>query len=504
MIRVEISGDGQIYQIQVPPESVVQDALDVAEITLGALDRIEPPVHTALSDGLQIEITRIYEEFEVQEEVIPFEEQLQPSEFLTEGDQQPLQLGENGIREITFRIVYENGIEVSKSEIKSVVVKEPIPQIMLVGVQSSFTPLAIPGRLLYLSDGNAWMMQGTTANRAPIVTSGDLDGRVFSISDDGSWLLFTRRSEDEETINRLWTVNIDDPTIEIDLQVENIVHFADWQPGSVNLVAASTVEVRQAAPGWQANNDLSISTFSESGWVDPSPSPLVETNSGGVYGWWGTDFEYGPDELSLAYAWPDQIGTINVEEGTHVPVLDIVPLKTRSDWAWVPGINWSPDGVLLFTVRHAPPTGTISPEESPIFNLTAIPLTGGEVVDLVSHVGMFAYPLPSPIQPKSTGELAYQVAFLQAIFPDQSETSRYRVAIMDRDGSNQLELFPPPEAQGIAPQRNWGSWSPEVLDGTQNYAIAALYQGNIWLLDSQGTDVWQITGDGRINSLDWR
>lgn len=240
LLDVRLRADDRIHKIQVAPGSTVQDALDQADLSLGPLDRIEPDVFVKLEDGMEITITRVYEEFEVEEVVVPFEQQLQPSEFLPEGDQQPLQLGENGIREITYRVVYEDGIEVSRTEIKSLTIKEPVPQIMLVGVQSSFTPLPIPGRLAYLSDGNAWVMEGTTANREPIITSGDLDGRIFDLSSDGEWLLFTRHVEGDETINSLWAVNVDDPEVEIDLQMQNVIHFAEWRPGSTTWVAVST------------------------------------------------------------------------------------------------------------------------------------------------------------------------------------------------------------------------------------------------------------------------
>ena len=75
--------------------------------------------------------------------------------------------------------------------------------------------------------------------------------------------------------------------------------------------------------------------------------------------------------------------------------------------------------------------------------------------------------------------------------------------VMDRDGSNQRELFPPSEAPGIEPQQEWGVWSPEPL-GSGGYMLAILYQGNIWLVDAATGEAWQITGDGRINRVDWR
>jgi len=502
-IDIRIIVDDQEITLRLSPGSTVQEALDSAGITLGSLDRVDPVSYTVLADQTLVTVIRVREEFEVEQVIIPFEQQNQPSEFLTEGDQQPLQLGENGLQEITYRRVFENGIEVSKSPIKVVVVSEPIPQIMLVGVQAVFTPLTFPGRLLYLSDGNAWMLEENTANRIPVATSGDLDGRIFQLSDNGEWLLFTRSNETEEIINNLWAIYVDDLTLEIDIDVANIIHFADWVPATEQQVAFSTVESRQAAPGWQANNDLRWRDFSVNGWTSGIET-IVETNSGGIYGWWGVDFRYGLGPFDIAYAGPDQVGLIHQEAITPTVLLDVTPLQTRGDWAWVPGINWGPDGQVLYTVDHAPPTGAELPEESPNFDIVAIPLNAGESLRLIEDVGMFAYPIPSPILMKSSGERSHQVAYLQAIFPTQSDSSRYRLVVIDRDGSNRNELFPPPEAAGLDPQRDWGVWSPEPLVGQTDLSLAVLYQGNIWMINAGSGEASQITGDGRINRLAWK
>jgi len=504
-VAAQIQVDGQIYQVEVVPGSTVQEAIQSLEISMGALDRVEPPSYTVLTAGTEIKITRVWEEFEVEQVVIPYEQQLQPSEFLTSGEQQPLQLGENGLQEITYRRLVEDGVEISKNPIKTVIVKEPVAQIMLVGVQTSYSPLNIPGRLIYLSEGNAWMLEGTTANRIPVVSTGDLDGRVFRLSEDGTWLLFTRRDEDEDIINTLWATEIGNPEMVIDLKVENVIHFADWVPGSLSRVVYSTVEARQAAPGWQANNNLIYRDFSLSGWVS-NQEYAIGTNSGGVYGCWGVDYFYAPNDARLGYVGPDQVGIYDdrLEENQRSQILEITPLQTRGNWAWVPGAQWSPDGLVIYTVNHAPPPGSVSPEESPNFDLTAIPLVSGEPIPLVSLVGMFAYPLPSPIQIHASGETGYQVAYLQAIFPTQSDTSRYRLRVMDRDGSNQRELFPPAEAPGIEPLNDWGVWSPAELESTGHHVLAILYQGNIWLIDTHSGESWQITGDGSINRMDWQ
>ena len=114
----------------------------------------------------------------------------------------------------------------------------------MVGVQSPFAPITIPGKLVYLTGGNAWIMEGSTLNRRPLVTTGDLDGYIFTLSPDEKLLLFSRKTKlpiDQE-INTLWVVNTttQNPS-PVNLGVSNVVHFAAWQPGGNNMIAYSTV-----------------------------------------------------------------------------------------------------------------------------------------------------------------------------------------------------------------------------------------------------------------------
>ena len=139
------------------------------------------------------------------------------------------------------------------------------------------------------------------------------------------------------------------------------------------------------------------------------------------------------------------------------------------------------------------------------FDLVAVPTDGGAPIPMVSQVGMFAYPLASPAQPQQNGEYDYQLAYLQAVFPDQSETSPYHLAVMDRDGSNRKVLFPGENRTGgIAPQTDWGSWSPDALPGSHHYALAVLYQGNLWIVDATTGEAKQVTADGLTTRVLWR
>lgn len=532
-IEIQIRADGQVLEVAAPVGSTVQQALDQAGLTLNALDRTEPPVYTVLSAGASIQVVRISEKFQIEQVVIPFEQQTLRNESLALDKEVLIQKGQNGLQEITYRIVLEDGVPTSEQPVpvKSVILTEPRPEIRMVGVQAPFTPVAIPGRLYYLRDGNVWMIEGNTGNRRALITTADLDGRIFSLSADGGWLLFTRRSTLPDKINSLWVANLaaavsgPGATVEgppmINLSVANVIHFADWVPGSNTKVIFSTVEPRDAAPGWQANNDLNVITFSSTGWTTRW-TIILEANAGGIYGWWGSSFAWAPDAIHLAYARPDQVGLVNYKDGSISPLLALPPLQTRGDWAWVPGVSWGPDGKLLYVIDHrseanaGESSNSLTAESSPLFDLAAILVdleaaaTASEearpasILPLVSQTGMFAYPLASPLQTDVNGAFEYRLAFLQAIFPTQSETSRYRLAVMDRDGSNRQVLFPEDSAPGLAPQREWGAWSPSPLPETGHFSLAVIYQGNLWLVDTHTGAAVQITSDGLTARVIWK
>ena len=102
----------------------------------------------------------------------------------------------------------------------------------------------------------------------------------------------------------------------------------------------------------------------------------------------------------------------------------------------------------------------------------------------------------------SQNQAAFSVAFLRAIFPNQSEISGYQLCTMDRDGSNQQVRFPEEGAVGLNPQGV--VWSPELMGLEKELAIAFVYNGNIWMVYAITGEAVQITGDGLTTRIDWR
>ena len=500
-ISVTVIADGNESRLEVQTGTTVTQALQQAGILIGNLDTVAPPTYTVLNDGDQIRVTRVIETFVTEEVEIPFERQMVRSESVAEGETRLLTSGENGRQELTWRVLTEDGEETSRTVVKTVVLKEPVAEVIMIGAQSAFAPLPIPGKLVLLAGGNAWLMEGSTGNRKPLVTTGDLDGRVFTLSPKGDFLLFTRKSKKpaDQQINTLWVVRTTGNSSPNQVSgAANIVHFAGWAPNTTPTFGYTTVEPRAAAPGWQANNDFYRVTMS--GAVPNTPRGLIEANSGGIYGWWGMTFAWGSDGR-LVYARPDEIGIVDQETGLLRPMVEITPLQTNSDWAWIPPLGWAPEARTLFVVTHAPAPVPLTAEGSPYFDLMAVSMINDASARLVQNIGMFAYPSASPVR-LSGKERSYQVAYLQAIFPEQSESSRYRVFVMDRDGSNRRAIFPPTDAAGLEPQTP--VWAPQPVEGQAGDFLAVVYQGNLWLIDSGSGQSFQVTNDGMLVKVDWK
>lgn len=486
--EVLVLADGEQQRVQVEAGSRVSAALQAAGVTLGPLDRTEPHSLAELADGDEVRVIRVEEAYKVAEEPIAFLSRTLQNEAMPVGEQRLIQNGVNGLEEITYRLLYEDGELVSRTAVRSQVVSAAVEEIIMIGAQSSFSGLNIPGRLVFLAGGNAWLLEQNTGSRQAVVTTGDLDGRIFEISPDGDWLLYTRASEADGEINTLWVASLNDYR-EIALQVANVVHYAGWTPSSATQIAFSTVEPSLNPPGWAANNELQFVNFSPGGDVTVPRIGLPARSTDSLYSWWGSAFAWSADGETLAFTRPDGVGSADVETDRLQTWLALTPFQTNSDWAWMPSIAWSDDG-WLYAVDHAPQSGLEVQERSPLFDLVALS-PQGEVRRLLQNVGMFANPVPEP----GGG----QIAFLRAFTPSQSEISSYELMVLSPDSGVTLTLFPPQGAAGLQPQRV--AWAPSAEAGPM---IAFVYQGNLWVANVLTGEARQLTGDGLVSALDWQ
>ncbi len=495
-ITVNVEKGGNLLTGTCAAGSTVEQALQELKVKYQPEDIITPVLSTVLSEDTTVKITSVTFEEEQKEQPIPFKSLTVQNESIPEGETYIIQAGQNGSEKITIKSTFEDGVLVSQVTSERNVIRDAVPEILMYGVKAEHAPIQIPGKIVYISNGSAWLLENTTGNRIPIVTSGDLDGRVLDLSSDGEWLLYSRKTQND-AINSLWMLHITDWNAKpIDLRISNVIHFAAWLPGEARRLLYSTVTPQESAPGWKANNDLLFRLVSDTGMLMEDET-IVQANDEGPYSWWGTEFYLSKDGRTLLYATPGSIGKIDRLTGEKKELTKIQPYeKTRSDWAWIPGVTWSSDETAAFFAFHGEIEGTTKSYDPTDFNIGKINLSDGQAAEIKSGTGLFSQPAASPLFEDGSSYIAY----MQTISPLQSESSRYRIMLMDSDGGNAKAVFPLDEEDYVTPQRV--IWSPTTV-ANQSW-IAIIYKSNIWLVNPFTGIYNQITIDQSVTKMIWK
>lgn len=259
--RVILLVDGERRVVETRGSNV-GEVLREQGIVLGDQDRVEPPDYTPVDRTATIRIVRVAVRAETVRVPVEFERTYTREENLPEGQVKVSRLGENGEAEIVYQVTLEDGREVSRRELTRQVVKPPVDELLLVGTRGVVANVPVAGALAYLGKGNAWIVRGSTDERRPLTTSADLDGRVFDLSPDGKYLLFTRAAGgDAGGLNTLWVID----TVPFNAEARRVpldnVLYAQWAPDGSARVAYSGGERTPGAPGWKAYNDLTLAAL---------------------------------------------------------------------------------------------------------------------------------------------------------------------------------------------------------------------------------------------------
>jgi len=503
---VTLIADGETRTL-VTDALTVRDLLAEANVTLDEDDRVVPVEPTFVEDRMTVRVIRVEVRTETEQREIPFERRTVRDASVPAGETRLLEPGVTGSEELTYRTTLEDGVEVERRLVQRSVLREPRTEVVLIGVQPELKPVPITGTVAYIANRNAWVMQTTSPNRRRLTHTGDLDGRVFTLSPDGSYLLFTRlpstlmegtsppTSPPTGGLNTLWMIETATADAEpVQLEAESIL-WAGWEAecritptGSGCRIAYSTGTLAESSPGWKAENDLWVARPHPGGGQLLGWRRIVEPGVGGAYGWWGTTYTWSPDGNTLAYARADEVGVVRAYDGAQTPLARFPPYRTYAPWVWRPTISWSPEGEFIVTTLHGPaPTGE-APEDSPVFDVWALAADGTLTATLVSEAGMWAAPVYAP-------EGDY-VAFGHARSPYASQTSGYDLYVMDRDGSDRRRLFPPEEEIGLE--------YPEIAWGPGGDRLIVVYQGNLYLITVTDGAVHQLTGEGSVTAVRWQ
>jgi hypothetical protein len=324
-----------------------------------------------------------------------------------------------------------------------------------------------------------------SASKRPVTFTGDLDGRVFSLSASGGNLAYSRFPVSGTTgINSLWLVNtllaVDEP---LWLRQSDVL-YAEWRGDSLLF---ATGQATPGAPGWKANNDL---------WLLQAPDmprqALSSLGAAGAYAWRGREYSLAPNGRLLAYAAADGLGVLDLLSGTRRALAAFAPAPGAGDLVWTPGVAWNPRGGELAAVLPRAPAadqaaGGIT-QTIPVYDLWRVPVDGGAGSRLAAAVGMWAWPSWSP----DGARLAYGVARSSGA----SAASGYDLWIMDLEAGTSRPLLPGETPGGLAPQRV--VWSPTGRE------LVVSYQGDLYLATLAGGPLLALTSDGQSSNPVWR
>jgi hypothetical protein len=506
-IRVRIVVDGKELTYRASERVSVIQLLQQANIRIDPLDRINPPDFTQIADNMVITVVRVVDKTECSEETLPYKTTILKSPDLAPGTTKVGQSGVNGLQRICYEVVYEDGVEKSRTPGNPTVIQQPVTEVVYQGIdKTSIEPVAVVGMIAYISGGQARAIENNSLSDRVLPTGGNLDGRVFALSPTGRQLLFTRKPEGTptpETYNELWVLlDTSDPQVQpIRLTTLDNILTADWVPGQPYTFSYSTLQPREQVPGYQALNDVYIARIDSRTGKLLKVDPKVKSRPTGVYGVWGTQFKWSPDGKELAWAQADGAGTVDWKAGTLKKLFDFKVYSTTlsNNWVWMPSLSWSPDNLLLVTTVHGKPLGPEQDEFSPVFDVALAQSSGLFEVNLVPQAGMWAAPQFSPFY--NSDPVQGYIAYLKARSPIDSVSSEYNLVIADRDGSNARAVFPDKDRPGIKPIDiqfgNEPAWSP---DGRQ---VAVIYQGDVWIVDAASGRSSQITLVGNAHHVRW-
>ncbi len=131
---VTIHVDGRILKTRSQGQTVGTVLAEMGVLLMGQ-DFSHPPLQQPLTGDETIEIVRVRETFEIEQDFIPFESNWVPDTEMEIDRQEIRQTGQTGVIKTRTRIRYENGLEVARNVEDEWLDQEPNDQIIAYGTQ---------------------------------------------------------------------------------------------------------------------------------------------------------------------------------------------------------------------------------------------------------------------------------------------------------------------------------------------------------------------------------
>ena len=130
--------------------TTVGEALAMSGVSLQDLDYSIPAETEPLPESGRIEVVRVREEILLEQQNIPYTTETTTDPTLSLDQEKVITAGEFGIQAVRVRVRYENGVEISRQTENTIVLKEPVTEVVAYGAGVDVKTLDTPnGTITY-------------------------------------------------------------------------------------------------------------------------------------------------------------------------------------------------------------------------------------------------------------------------------------------------------------------------------------------------------------------
>jgi len=184
-IPVNVNVDGKELVINTS-ENTVGAMLKAEGIKLSKSDIVNPKIQTSMEKDMKILVTRVAENTVTMTTNVSYRVLKQTDKNLEKGKVKILRQGIDGQKEVNYKVIYQNGKEISRFKIGEILKKAPIDKIVAVGALSWIIPTS-SGRKAYYSKKLRVKATSYTANYQ--CTGKNPGDRGFGITASGKKVL---------------------------------------------------------------------------------------------------------------------------------------------------------------------------------------------------------------------------------------------------------------------------------------------------------------------------
>ena len=132
---ITLEADGNIFEIRTLKKTVGA-FLEEKGIVLGPKDELSPSTETNITSGMKVTVVRISEKDITEDVTIPYTTINKRDNSLYQGQSRVETEGVNGQKKVTSKVVYRNGVEVSKTVLSEEVMIAPQSRVVVKGIKS--------------------------------------------------------------------------------------------------------------------------------------------------------------------------------------------------------------------------------------------------------------------------------------------------------------------------------------------------------------------------------